>query len=128
MIRRPPRSTRTDTLFPYTTLFRSARTPMPLGRGEVIVDGTHLSQRWVRPRAAPVTIRPVRPPRRSSVLVVCLRSGREHCICGHQPGGQEPPEGDEQLARQSDDGDAPHPAALVADPGLEPAADRQSVV
>src|SRR3546814_11406964 len=32
MIRRPPRSTRTDTLFPYTTLFRSvgARFPNPL--------------------------------------------------------------------------------------------------
>src|SRR3546814_1660417 len=31
MIRRPPRSTRTDTLFPYTTLFRSAcrRREMP---------------------------------------------------------------------------------------------------
>src|SRR3546814_4015120 len=27
MIRRPPRSTRTDTLFPYTTLFRSNRSP-----------------------------------------------------------------------------------------------------
>src|SRR3546814_2765757 len=27
MIRRPPRSTRTDTLFPYTTLFRSGHTP-----------------------------------------------------------------------------------------------------
>src|SRR3546814_1771963 len=27
MIRRPPRSTRTDTLFPYTTLFRSVRSP-----------------------------------------------------------------------------------------------------
>src|SRR3546814_7344960 len=27
MIRRPPRSTRTDTLFPYTTLFRSAEHP-----------------------------------------------------------------------------------------------------
>src|SRR3546814_10363388 len=26
MIRRPPRSTRTDTLFPYTTLFRSLHT------------------------------------------------------------------------------------------------------
>src|SRR3546814_20829803 len=26
MIRRPPRSTRTDTLFPYTTLFRSFKT------------------------------------------------------------------------------------------------------
>src|SRR3546814_12396722 len=25
-LRRPPRSTRTDTLFPYTTLFRSAKT------------------------------------------------------------------------------------------------------
>src|SRR3546814_9514917 len=30
MIRRPPRSTRTDTLFPYTTLFRSHRqSPRP---------------------------------------------------------------------------------------------------
>src|SRR3546814_7062403 len=28
MIRRPPRSTRTDTLFPYTTLFRSAGGPV----------------------------------------------------------------------------------------------------
>src|SRR3546814_8165191 len=27
MIRRPPRSTRTDTLFPYTTLFRSSNKP-----------------------------------------------------------------------------------------------------
>src|SRR3546814_3126231 len=27
MIRRPPRSTRTDTLFPYTTLFRSLQRP-----------------------------------------------------------------------------------------------------
>src|SRR3546814_11795240 len=40
MIRRPPRSTRTDTLFPYTTLFRShpgmaPRTPFSstVGRG-----------------------------------------------------------------------------------------------
>src|SRR3546814_7540767 len=29
MIRRPPRSTRTDTLFPYTTLFRSCARPLP---------------------------------------------------------------------------------------------------
>src|SRR3546814_16730306 len=37
MIRRPPRSTRTDTLFPYTTLFRSigtdSHTPMVGGIG-----------------------------------------------------------------------------------------------
>src|SRR3546814_3716227 len=32
MIRRPPRSTRTDTLFPYTTLFRSSSTTLrPFG-------------------------------------------------------------------------------------------------
>src|SRR3546814_12981058 len=31
MIRRPPRSTRTDTLFPYTTLFRSERVPVYTG-------------------------------------------------------------------------------------------------
>src|SRR3546814_18321070 len=31
MIRRPPRSTRTDTLFPYTTLFRSAFRSAPDG-------------------------------------------------------------------------------------------------
>src|SRR3546814_2598405 len=40
MIRRPPRSTRTDTLFPYTTLFRSASpTLIPSWRqGRVISD------------------------------------------------------------------------------------------
>src|SRR3546814_19980047 len=34
MIRRPPRSTRTDTLFPYTTLFRST-----LEELTIVVDG-----------------------------------------------------------------------------------------
>src|SRR3546814_2181494 len=35
MIRRPPRSTRTDTLFPYTTLFRSSPSmPCPVIRAE----------------------------------------------------------------------------------------------
>src|SRR3546814_7998130 len=34
MIRRPPRSTRTDTLFPYTTLFRS----VPGGGGTVVTE------------------------------------------------------------------------------------------
>src|SRR3546814_10339544 len=32
MIRRPPRSTRTDTLFPYTTLFRSTSSPLCISR------------------------------------------------------------------------------------------------
>src|SRR3546814_3961416 len=34
MIRRPPRSTRTDTLFPYTTLFRSHGRPTGPGAGQ----------------------------------------------------------------------------------------------
>src|SRR3546814_11679525 len=33
MIRRPPRSTRTDTLFPYTTLFRSHHAVRPVAIG-----------------------------------------------------------------------------------------------
>src|SRR3546814_7196897 len=42
MIRRPPRSTRTDTLFPYTTLFRSVAkrspfAPRPVGKVAVAV-------------------------------------------------------------------------------------------
>src|SRR3546814_5342808 len=43
MIRRPPRSTRTDTLFPYTTLFRSGRRGRgrrgrPVGRPDAELD------------------------------------------------------------------------------------------
>src|SRR3546814_3479036 len=45
MIRRPPRSTRTDTLFPYTTLFRS-------GSDAADAEGRHGGTRRRRPRAA----------------------------------------------------------------------------
>src|SRR3546814_5823695 len=41
MIRRPPRSTRTDTLFPYTTLFRSLDLPVdPAAAAFFDVDNT----------------------------------------------------------------------------------------
>src|SRR3546814_9754763 len=46
MIRRPPRSTRTDTLFPYTTLFRSGIDHLlapeehdPAGDGQIRTEG-----------------------------------------------------------------------------------------
>src|SRR3546814_10720938 len=39
MIRRPPRSTRTDTLFPYTTLFRSAQSMKSTGSLHLIPVG-----------------------------------------------------------------------------------------
>src|SRR3546814_18007442 len=38
MIRRPPRATRTDTLFPYTTLFRSLAN-VSVGGGPVVTNG-----------------------------------------------------------------------------------------
>src|SRR3546814_16538993 len=51
MIRRPPRSTRTDTLFPYTTLFRSQKCPRisrawhRLCKPRCTVDGSGLGLR-----------------------------------------------------------------------------------
>src|SRR3546814_2345546 len=41
MIRRPPRSTRTDTLFPYTTLFRSLSRRLDSGRSRRIFRCGH---------------------------------------------------------------------------------------
>src|SRR3546814_10056340 len=54
MIRRPPRSTRTDTLFPYTTLFRSAMidvyfTPTPNGhKVSIMLEETGLPHRLLK--------------------------------------------------------------------------------
>src|SRR3546814_18583556 len=49
MIRRPPRSTRTDTLFPYTTLFRSQRRHA-LAAPEFEPDGVTMADHRRRPR------------------------------------------------------------------------------
>src|SRR3546814_13024552 len=49
MIRQPPRSTRTDTLFPYTTLFRSAAI-----RSSVMPNGTEEQQTLTEFRDAAV--------------------------------------------------------------------------
>src|SRR3546814_9473108 len=43
MIRRPPRSTRTDTLFPYTTLFRSVAALGLVDRLVEVLDRPHSS-------------------------------------------------------------------------------------
>src|SRR3546814_1631387 len=50
MIRRPPRSTRTDTLFPYTTLFRSNGAPL---RGGVRLWRPGPQRLWGRPGGRP---------------------------------------------------------------------------
>src|SRR3546814_17137866 len=73
MIRRPPRSTRTDTLFPYTTLFRSAernrhaRTdrPLPARHQSPVGAGQPAAGRRitvVEPARAQADVRPGRPP------------------------------------------------------------------
>src|SRR3546814_14737980 len=53
MIRRPPRSTRTDTLFPYTTLFRSLFLRGPVivtrfaGANAIVIGGNADTQRML---------------------------------------------------------------------------------
>src|SRR3546814_9659832 len=47
MIRRPPRSTRNDTLFPYTTLFRSALR----GRAGCVQENRMGARPWIHPAA-----------------------------------------------------------------------------
>src|SRR3546814_5494573 len=70
MIRRPPRSTRTDTLFPYTTLFRSQQgvepeqreqPPMPrlgraMARDAMADDGGIFGGQWRDRRGADETV------------------------------------------------------------------------
>src|SRR3546814_5124494 len=57
MIRRPPRSTRTDTLFPYTTLFRSScTTPTPPLKRRGFIDA-------IAPSPLPLQPNPLRPRR-----------------------------------------------------------------
>src|SRR3546814_2639351 len=62
MIRRPPRSTRTDTLFPYTTLFRRDRRSSDIDRAQP-ARGPGCVQLPRRLRASPATMAEARPPR-----------------------------------------------------------------
>src|SRR3546814_10423469 len=74
MIRRPPRSTRTDTLFPYTTLFRS------LGHGVTIAGVTMDAALRAAALLVPLPIRRVRAALPARPDAACgnpsLRSGR----------------------------------------------------
>src|SRR3546814_5048380 len=82
MIRRPPRSTRTDTLFPYTTLFRSARL-LALGRraeGEgQWLTCSPIPTRPVHRTGTPRARRPITSPNgRRSFVPACWRRSEEH--------------------------------------------------
>src|SRR3546814_19717402 len=79
MIRRPPRSTRTDTLFPYTTLFRSRDI-------EHLLDGKTLVQRAAEDELVIVLVQQFAGPadladalaQRGAVVVVGLCVGPLH--------------------------------------------------
>src|SRR3546814_19811378 len=64
IIRRPPRSTRTDTLFPYTTLFRS---------GVLMEPGARDAARLVRRRAGDRGVRRQGAARRDGRRVAAVR-------------------------------------------------------
>src|SRR3546814_10196470 len=88
-IRRPPRSTRTDTLFPYTTLFRSESqchlgkvAHRPVARGEARVEGR---QRFgtVRARRSEEHTSELQSLMRTSYAVFCLKKTKHTRINDH---------------------------------------------
>src|SRR3546814_11258298 len=97
MIRRPPRSTRTDTLFPYTTLFRAGRRAERGGAAQrpVRVRGVPAGEVRCAPSA------PGSPGRRAAdaAVLLLLASHRGHacrlrCRVRPRPPGPGPPRPD----------------------------------
>src|SRR3546814_8931534 len=97
MIRRPPRSTRTDTLFPYTTLFRSVRSPSLLawsarGNGIAVESRHHYPQifpkqysaRLCSPGRSEEHTSELQSLMRISYAVFCLKKKKQiHAISVH---------------------------------------------
>src|SRR3546814_2143667 len=78
MIRRPPRSTRTDTLFPYTTLLRSAglsdAMPIsPISRQNAITHDRSMTTTAAKPRRSQAAIMLRRSEEHTSELQSLMR-------------------------------------------------------
>src|SRR3546814_10935424 len=90
MIRRPPRSTRTDTLFPYTTLFRSVRI---LG-----IEAERVFRRHVMPFGGAEHAVPARESETPLPLLArriddrCVAGDGADLVPGNEPGPQHPGE------------------------------------
>src|SRR3546814_4508271 len=101
MIRRPPRSTRTDTLFPYTTLFRSRDSSDGKVKGEVCGAVHHAARAAIRRSSrirsdafsAIMTVgarseehtSELQSLMRISYAVFCLKKKKNHIITKLQP-------------------------------------------
>src|SRR3546814_6412093 len=98
MILRAPRSTRTDTLVPYTTLFRSGVVWAAAGSAKAS-SGSASSKRMSAPfgeqqRGIPITVEPIAQSNR-------MRIGRLHPLAPHQRRDQH----EQGRARQMEIGD-----------------------
>src|SRR3546814_2985334 len=83
MIRRPPRSTRTDTLFPYTTLFRSRHDSLFVHRDEVVAMLRYPFERvrlHRRSRSEEHTSE-LQSLMRTSYAVFCLEKKHQSTVC-----------------------------------------------
>src|SRR3546814_3911808 len=111
MIRRPPRSTRTDTLFPYTTLFRSPGSPAAragIEQGDVIitVDGEAVTPDQTlsylvaqQPVGSRIPIELIRNGQRRTVTLIIAERPTEEELAELGGGGEEAeiqPEPEEQ--------------------------------
>src|SRR3546814_1070412 len=77
MIRRPPRSTLTDTLFPYTTLFRSRAGrsgSVPRQRGQLLRHRRRVACRWRRSEEHTSELQSLM---RTSYAVFCLKKTKK---------------------------------------------------
>src|SRR3546814_1875950 len=90
MIRRPPRSTRTDTLFPYTTLFRSVNLALSdawstglLLAGQLGTDTLPLESQWVLGRSEEHTSE-LQSLMRISYAVFCLKKKKKRSTKQYQ--------------------------------------------
>src|SRR3546814_7054373 len=88
MLRRPPRSTRTDTLFPYTTLFRSGQQQTHADRRGLHVEEPGDDDSGIRCKRGHADLRRRRRSEehtselqslmRNSYAVFCLKTKRQH--------------------------------------------------
>src|SRR3546814_820362 len=103
LIRRPPRSTRPDTLFPYTTLFRSPlRCRDGLCGGVVAPDGDHRPALHRRPHRGVHPPCPCRAPPPGSAAVLGRHRCHHHLVAGRlrDRRGRLPVRGRAQLDRR----------------------------